>query len=288
MMQAFSYRHAAMATEFELVLAQEGLTEQRGQNIANEIFADIDKLEDELSKFRSTSDIWRLSRLTPGRELSLSHSAWDCLSLAKAVHQATDGALDVTVGKLMELWRNPDKTLRTPSDEQIQEARRQVGDHLYELDPAGLLARVLEPGLQFDLGAIGKGYALDQAVTVLEEWGLSTALLSAGESTILALGSPRGDQGWPVDLRTDPPETVWLRDRALSCSGFSEQGQHIMDPRTGKPVTTERPRTYVLAPTAALSDALSTAFAVMTDAEIRRFCAKEGQIEWLGCSDVQA
>jgi FAD:protein FMN transferase len=276
MKEAHRFSHAAMGTEFDLVLVQEGLTDRQAQTLANEVFA-----------FRAGSDIWNLGRLTPGRLLSLNLSTWDCLSLAKAVHTATGGALDVTVGKLMELWRNPDHSLRTPSPEQIHAARQQVGSHLFELIPDGMQARVLETGLQFDLGAIGKGYALDQAVRLLEDWGIQNALLSAGESTLLTLGSPQGDQGWPIDLRSDPPRTHWLKNGALSCSGFEIQGQHIMDPRTGHPVPLSRSRTYVAAPTAALSDALSTAFAVMSPLEISEFCQRHVEIKCLDCSDVQ-
>jgi FAD:protein FMN transferase len=287
MNQAYKFGHAAMGTEFDLVLVQPELSPGQAQTLANQIFADIDQLETELSRFKSGSDIWNLNRLSPGRQLSLNLSTWDCLSLAKAVHGATNGALDVTVGKLMQLWRNPDHSLRTPSPAQVQLARQQVGSHLFELIEDGLQVRVLESGLEFDLGAIGKGYALDQSVRHLEEWGVEHALLSAGESSILTLGSPDGDRGWPIELRGSDLRVHWLKDGALSCSGFEVQGQHIMDPRTGHPVPRSRGRSYVTAPTAALSDALSTAFAVMDAAEINEFCAGQLQVKWLDCSDVQ-
>jgi thiamine biosynthesis lipoprotein len=289
MIQPYTFTHQAMATEFEIVIAQPDITHGQAQNAANEIFQDIDRLEEELSRFRPGSDIWNLNQLSKGQTMSLHLSTWDCLNLAKVTHQSTAGALDVTIGKLTQLWRNPDKTQRTPTSQQVTEARKEVGDTWYELIPDGLQVRVLTTGLEFDLGAIGKGYALDQAMRILDDWGIHTVLLSAGESTILALGSvDEQDLGWPIQLRTYPPSTHWLKNEALSCSGFEHQGQHLMNPRTGYPVPLNRNRTYLSAPTAALSDALSTAFAIMEPQEIADFCTKYPQVKWLSCSDDQA
>ena len=282
MIEAHRFAHEAMNTEFEVIIAQPGMAFPEARHAALAMFQEIDRLEEELSRFRPTSEIWRLSLLKAGESTVLDLATWDCLSLAKAVHQETNGAFDVTIGPLMKLWRNPDGSARTPSPEEITATRQKVGSQLFDLDPDSQRITVHAQGLVFDLGAVGKGYALDQAVRVLADWDVHIALLNAGESTILGIGLPPEMEGWPVDLHLEEPRTLLLRDGALSCSGFAVQGNHLMNPRTGEPMPVREKRSYVLAPTAALSDALSTAFMMMEPAEVQALCEKYPGVEAIG------
>jgi thiamine biosynthesis lipoprotein len=129
-----------------------------------------------------------------------------------------------------------------------------------------------------DLGAIGKGYALDEIAPVLASWNIDNALLIAGYSSILGIGSAPEHDGWPVraGCPEDPP--LALHNQALSASGFESRGQHIVDPRSRKLVSPDRRRSWVLAGSAALADALSTAILVMSDEEIDHFCARHPEI----------
>lgn len=275
----YRFRQEAMATVFEVTIAQDDVDPTYAGQAADAVFAEIARLEDELSRFRQTSDIWRISQLTAGESLSVGLAAWDCLSLAKAVHASTHGAFDITIGPLMQVWRNADGTPRQPAAEELELVRTRIGSHLFELDPDGFLVRVLADHMVFDLGALGKGYALDQAVDVLRDWSIGNALLNAGDSSVLAIGAPPGDTGWVVTFTTDERHTLSLRDRALSGSGFAVKGGHIMNPRTFAPVPVRADRIYASAPTASLSDALSTAFMVMDRAEIDRLCAAHPGVE---------
>ncbi len=273
------FEHHAMATSFEVIIAQEDVDPLYASQAAEAVFAEVDRLEDELSRFRAGSDIWRLGQLSSGQRLSVSLAAWDCLSLAKRVHEETAGAFDITIGPLMHLWRADDQTLREPEESQLALAREAVGSQLFDLDEDGFWVTVKADHMVFDLGAVGKGYALDQAVQVLQDWSIDCAFLNAGDSTLLALGSP-GEEGWPVTL-ADGQHALVLRDRALSGSGFLVKGAHIMNPRTLRPVPVKEKRSYALAPTAALSDALSTAFMIMSPEEIAALCARYPEVEWL-------
>lgn len=271
------FRCEAMATEFVLTIAgQDGVEENYAASAADAVFAEIARMEEELSRFRPSSDVWRLSRLKAGESASVGLAAWDCLSLAKAVSTETSGAFDITVGPLMRAWCNPDGTPRRPPPEELDHARGRVGMHLYELDPDGLRVTVHADEIILDLGAVGKGYALDQAITILEDWSIPAALLNAGESTLLGHGAPLGQEGWGVTLAGT--ERLVLRDRAVSGSGFEVKGTHIMNPRTGCPAPLKEEIVFAIAPTAALSDALSTAFTVMTEEEIAAFCAAHPEI----------
>lgn len=269
------FRHYAMATTYEIVVPAGGEEEQIARSFSNAAFEELDRLEEELSRFRPGSDIWRINETRNGDVVHVGLACFDCLSLAKELHHATQGAFDVTVGPLMNLWRSADGDLAQVNPEELQVALQRVGTHLFELDPEGLRVRVLHDRLEIDLGALGKGYALDQLAELLEQWNLRNVLLNAGQSTVFATGPgpepKKSTDGWPVTVGS---QTIRLRDQALSGSGFAVQGAHLIDPRSGEPIPIEDRRSYAIAPTAALADALSTAFLLMNADEINSLCQK--------------
>ena len=272
----------AMATTFEVIIPGSAeVSALYAAQAAAAIFSEIARLEDELSRFRPGSDIHQLNQLSAGDSLRVTLATWDCLSLAKTVFEESSGAFDITIGPLMQLWRTEDGSPREPAPEQLARARQSIGSQHFDLDPSDLRVTLRADHMVFDLGAIGKGYALDQAAALLEEWGLPNALLNAGDSTLLALGSPSAEEAWTVTL-ADGAHSLSLCDRALSGSGFMVKGAHLMDPRSLRPHPIAAQRSYALAPTAALSDALSTAFMLMSPAAAQALCAKyTGQVEVL-------
>ncbi len=153
-------------------------------------------------------------------------------------------------------------------------ARACVGSEHLLLDPEALSVRFARPGVELDLGGIGKGVAVDRAVKTLKGLGVESALLHAGTSSVCAIGRPPGGDAWPVAIR-DPeaPErsagTVRLCNAALSVSGahgrfFEEDGErygHVMDPRTGGPSQGAR-QAAVVHPSATVAEGLSTALLV--------------------------
>ncbi len=277
----FRFSHDAMATSFEVIIAQEDIDADYASRAAENVFKEIDRLEDELSRFRTGSDVWRLNQLTSGQSLPVSLATWDCLSLAKTVWQETSGAFDITIGPLMQLWRSDDGSLRIPDPEKLVLARQSIGTQHFQLDEAELRVTVHADHMVFDLGAVGKGYALDQSAEILESWSITRAFLNAGDSSLLALSPPPGREAWDITL-AEGTQSLSLRDRALSGSGFQVQGAHLMDPRSLQPIPVQAHRSYALAPSAALSDALSTAFMILSPEETRLLCQRyTGQIEAL-------
>jgi thiamine biosynthesis lipoprotein len=143
-----------------------------------------------------------------------------------------------------------------------------------------------------DLGGIGKGYALDRSVEILRDWGIESALVHAGTSTAIATGSggeeagcPPGAPGWPVTVGGKWGDAaglggLLLRDQAVSGSGMEVKGAHVLDPRTGEPARGHA-AAWVTAPVAAVADALSTAFMVMSTGEVEDFCARHPEISAL-------
>lgn len=259
-----------MRAEWNFLIVSEDPDE--AEAAAHAAFREVNELEAELSRFRPDSDLCRIGRLKAGEEISVGLAAWDCLSLAQDVARATGGAFDCAIGPLYELWHGR-PAAHPPKEEEIAAARARSGSHLFELYEDGRRVRALISGLKLDLGALAKGYALDLCADLLREhWGIENALLITGSgSTILACGQAPNGGPWFVNAGPEGTPSTPLENRAVSASGFIYQGAHIIDPRTGYPVSTERIRAWAFAPSAALSDALSTAFLVMSDEEIATF-----------------
>ena len=269
-----------MACTFELFIADQPAA--YAEQVAQTAFAEVDRLERELSRFIDHSDIARINRLSAGESLRLGPDAFDCLVLAARVHADTGGAFDVTVGALVEAVRRRQSTEQTGANASTTAAACACGMHLLRMDRPTHSVTALVNGLIVDLGAIGKGYTIDRVVELLRDWGVGTALAHCGQSTCYALGAPPGHDGWPVAIRNplDHAATlgrVTLREAALSGSGALLHGPHIIDPRTGRPAAIAA-GAWAMAPSAALSDAISTACMVMSASEIEAYCRAHSEV----------
>lgn len=263
-----------MATYFEVIIPDSDADETYAAQVSQAVFNVIDRLEDELSRYRPLSDAARIRQLKAGETTVIGLATADCLALAKSVHQETGGAFDITIGPLMKLYRDETDAPRIPHHEEESQALARVGMNLLELDEDSNSVRVNASHMIIDFGAVGKGYALDQCADVLLDWKVSNALLNAGDSTVLGMGAAPDQSGWTVTAGNREIIPVVLQNNALSGSGFHVKGAHIINPRTMRPVPPKSDRTWALAPTAALSDALSTAFMLMTREEIDALCAR--------------
>ncbi|WP_395753643.1 FAD:protein FMN transferase [Prosthecobacter sp.] len=270
----------AMATTFDVIINHADADATYAAQAAQAVFQEIARLEDELSRFRASSDIYRLGQLKAGESILVGMAAWDCLSLAKAMHAETNGAFDITIGPMMNLFVTSEGEPRQVSKDVLEQARQIIGSQRFDLEEDTMRVTVHASGMIFDLGAMGKGYALDQAADMLQDWKIENFILNAGDSTILAIGAPFGKDAWSITLGGGEKRTP-LSNRAVSGSGFAVKGAHIMNPRLFAPVPLKKRRTYALAPTAALSDALSTAFMVMEQEEIQTLCGRYAEVEAL-------
>jgi thiamine biosynthesis lipoprotein len=214
------------------------------------------------------------------------------LSLAARLHGETDGAFDISVGALIKAWGFFRRCGRVPSATERSEVMTRVGMAHVELEPRGRTVRYRRPGLEINLGSIGKGYALDRAAELLRTtWGVRCGLLHGGHSSVYGLGTnPADGRGWAVAIQ-HPWQVrrrlavVRLRDRALGTSAATFQhleynGRklgHILDPRTGWPAEGVASAS-ALAPTAAAADALATAFYILGPEPTRAYCEAHPEI----------
>jgi thiamine biosynthesis lipoprotein len=268
-----TFRHEAMLSPWQILISAQDPT--YAAQAANAAFAEVDSIENTLSRFVDTSDVARINAAPAGTPVKTGIHTIECLQAAARLAQATAGAFDVTVGPLIRVWHNPDKSPRTPSPEELAAARARVGMHLLEIDQTAMTVRAKIDGVKIDLGGIGKGYGADRAADVLRDWGIERALVSAGTSTVLAMDAPENDEGWPVGVggvgaEPEAPYTLALRNASLSGSGVYAKGSHIMDPHTGKPVE-DRFAAWSLTTTGADADALSTAFMIMSTEKIEAY-----------------
>ena len=216
-----------MATRFELVVHGPDLTSLRAAG--EEAVAEIERLEDQLSLYRPASEIAGLNARAASGPVRVSPTLFALLRHAQQLHRETGGAFDITIAPLVRCWGFMGGRGRRPTPEEEAEARANVGMDLVCLDPDTLAVRFSRPGVMLDLGAIGKGYAIERAAEVLREAGVTSALLHGGTSTVYALGHPPEADFWQVALE-GPPTTlgsplsplpaVRLKDEAMSVSAI--------------------------------------------------------------------
>lgn len=264
----------------------------------------VDRLEDQLTIYREHSEISLLNRRAAMESVVVEGGLFDLLIRAQRLCDETGGAVDVTSGPLTQVWGFYRRQGRMPSQVEIGEALSRVGSQWLELDEVSRSVRFARPGMELNLGAIGKGYALDRAAELLESQGIGDFLIHGGSSSVLARGSR--DAASPPDPGApslSPSATGWLValkhplkpdqrlaeftlvNQALGTSGsgtqfFHYQGKrygHILDPRTGWPADKMLAVT-VIAPTAALSDAISTAFYVGGIELAESYCRQHPEI----------
>lgn len=277
---------SAMACRFEITLP---LEERRGVRAAQRALEQVDRIEAQLSIFRETSQVSGLNRTASLRPVRVSRSLFSLLRLSRELFEATDGAFDITSGPLSEVWGFLRRQGRIPYESEIKNAREVVGCRKLLLDEKRCEVSFERNGVMLNFGSIGKGYALDHVATSIRS-DVSSALISAGSSSMRAIGSgTREPAGWKVGIRHPRDGTrrlaiLHLRNTSLSTSGHEEQffeyqGQrygHIIDPRTGQPSEGISGVT-VIHQSAAVADALATAFYVGGTELARAYCATHPQ-----------
>jgi thiamine biosynthesis lipoprotein len=270
----FVFEKAEMGVPFRISLfAADEATARAG---ADASFARIAELNAVMTDYDSDSELSRLSRSSgQGKALPVSGALWRVLVRAQEFAGRSDGAFDITAGPLVNVWRRARRKQELPSPELLAELKTRVGFKKLRLDPARQTAELLVAEMRLDLGAIGKGFACDEALAVLQKRGLTRALV--GASGDMAAGdAPPGEPGWRIevaalDARDAPPaQIVFLKNRAIATSGdifqrveiAGRRYSHIVDPRTGVGLT-DHSLVTVIAPDGVTADALSTSVSVL-------------------------
>ncbi|MCY4170052.1 MAG: FAD:protein FMN transferase [Bacteroidetes bacterium] len=283
----------AMATRFELVLHGDDPVFLRAAG--QEALAEIKRLHQRLSFYDPSSSISHINRTAYKYPVKINPNLFSLLTLSKDLYQLTHGAFDVTIGPLMKTWGFVQGSGAWPTESDRIEALDKTGMNKVILDDDTCTVAFQRDGMAIDLGAIGKGYAIEEATKILHECGITSALLHGGTSTMTAIGTPsQDDDGWSIGV-VDPLDhsnvltSVTLNDEAFSVSAphgkaFKEDNQilgHIIDPRLGYPVQSAN-LSAVSYSSATVCDALSTAFLVLEPDEISKIAQNFNKIRILG------
>lgn len=278
------FTHKAMATLYEILIEYDDKV--YAEQAAKAAFDEIDRLEEELSRFLPNSEISMINNLKAGDKLLLSEDALECLTQSQKLFEITNGAFDVTVGSYKENGNKENISIeQTNVNEQIPLHQK------FEINESEHTITVLSENLNIDLGGIGKGYALDKICDLLLEWDISNAFIHGGGSSVKSIGSLNKFNGWPITLSnpTNPQQTladILIKDFSISASGI-KKGDHIFNPVLGKPIT-KRKAAWAISGSAALSDALSTAFMIMDIDSILELCKNNNDISAMIIEDEKA
>lgn len=237
----------SMGTTFTVVVY--GADRFRLQAAVESSLDEAKRLEELLSNYRPASEWSQMNRSAAQGPVRISKELFDLLSACLRYSEASDGAFDITVGPLMKVWGFYKGSGHFPHRAEIKGAMGRIGYRNIELDERAQTVRFRRAGTELDPGGIGKGYAVDRMAAILREAGVTSGLITAGSSSIYAIGAPPTEsRGWHIAIRhpKDASKTVqdvYLKDESMGTSGnyekfFLANGRmysHIMDPRTGYP-----------------------------------------------------
>jgi thiamine biosynthesis lipoprotein len=248
---------------------------QYGADAVSRAFGVVERLDAMLSTYKPDSEVMRLAR---EGALAVSPEFMDIADRSLHWWERTGGAFDPLLAPVIELWRQAAKAQVMPTPEALERARRLGDPALVRLDRAAGRITFAEPGMGFDFGAIGKGYAVDLAAESLHRDGVTEALVASGGSSHRLIGTPAETGCWELGVRhpEDAERAVaWVRMGEGGMATSAQAGQpitiagqtlgHILDPRTGRPSQPDDAvwSATVVGPEATDADALSTAVVVM-------------------------
>jgi FAD:protein FMN transferase len=266
---------AIMGTETELTVVALGSEEDKATTALRSAERALRGVEAKMSSWMEASELSLFNQAPTGEPAKLSETTLGLLRLSAQLAKQTDGAFDVTCRPILQVWRAARKSKRLPTDLQIAAAIGKCGWDKIELHSDSASKKI--DSASVDLGGIAKGFGIDQAVAALEASGLSGGMVNVG-GDVRCFGRRAGGGKWRVGVRSpfDGSPTfaiIKLSDGAVCTSGNyerffeidSKRYSHIVDPRTGRPVSTA-PSVTVVAPTATAADAWATALSVLGEA----------------------
>jgi len=291
-LQAFKYHAIKMGSDYNLVLYAPDAGAAEAAAKAAEV--EIDRLDAVFSDYNAESELSKLSRLTRDGPMAaptaISRDLYTVLALAQAMAKRTDGALDVTIGPYVQLWRRSRRQHQLPTPERLADARKSVGWKLLKLHPdsaedagdtAGanvtdgpFTAQLLAADMRLDVGGIAMGYISDRVLSVLRDRGIRSAICDL--SGDLAVGDPPpGRPGWRIAIQSlsapgEIAEYLEVANRGVSTSGDSYRFveidgvrySHIVDPRTGLGLT-RRIGVTIVAADGVTADVMATTLSVV-------------------------
>ena len=262
----YQFSHPQMGTIFKIVLFVN--VSLSGVYASQKAFIRLDELNLCLSDYREDSEINRLCRTSgTGEYVKISNDLWHILQESAKAAQLSKGYFDVTIGPMTQLWRRMKRQKILPSPQQIAEARAKVGIENIIFNVENQSVMLKKQGIRIDFGGIGKGFAEDEMMKILQQNGIKSAMIEAGGNILVSETPTDSPRGWEIMIEK---KKKYLKNCGISTSGNAYQfveieGKkyaHILDPRTGIGFTKPR-QVSVIAKDGTSSDWLSTALYLM-------------------------
>lgn len=273
----FAYEMPLMGTMWRVVLYTE--EEDAAKMAADAVFKRLEGLNLVMSDYLPDSEVRRLTT----ESQQTSEDLFAVMSVSMELAKDSGGAFDVTAGVLTRIWKRALRRMELPGEDSIQSARKLTGWSLVEIDRESRGIALKREGMRIDLGGIGKGYALDQAMEVLKnEHGITRALVDAG-GDVIAGDPPPGLQAWTVTVKGNGRDfLLQVANEAVATSGDLYQGEeiggirysHLIDPRKGVALKDGAAAT-VVASRAWLADGLASAVCVLEGRDAERLIGKK-------------
>lgn len=276
----------AMATRFQILFE---VLDADLTSVAEKALNVIDDLESQLSVYRDDSEVSAINQQASAQVVEVEQGLFDLLTLSHQLWEETNGCFDIAIHSLLKAWGIYKPPWRHPTSDEVRVAFEKSGMDAVLLDSGKRTVHFSREGIGINLGAIGKGYALEKAAEKLLAGGMEHFLLHGGNSSLLARGASTWENGWltalvnPLDW-SQVMVHLLLRNRALSTSALSssclvgESTPHILDPRSGYPIQTDLASASVICRSATIAEGLSTAFLVMGLDMALEYCQKHPEI----------
>ena len=250
--------------------------ESNAEQVIADVFQRVEEIENLMSVNIEGSDIDTLNKNAGEASVPVDPETFRMLQLGKEYHDLTNGTFNIGIGALIDLWDIGGENQQVPQASEIEDLLNHVDLEQLTLDSENLEAKIEDPAMKVDLGGIAKGYAVDEAIRVIEENGYENAIVDFGGDVYVLGENPEGNP-WRIGIST--PEIgasgvlgrLFSADMSVVSSGdyeryFIEDGNlyhHILDPATGSPTDNELSSVTVVSDTALEGDILSTAIFVM-------------------------
>ena len=261
-MQKKTHRYDYELMNTDIVFLFPNIDEQTAKTVAYECYNLIKSIEELISLYGYGTDISMINESPVGVPVKITSTTYDCLKAAMQAYEISKGAIDVTMGEFFLKNKKVDRYGK------IAEPHRGK----FAFDDENYIVEKLEEG-KIDLGAIGKGFALDKAAEVIEDnWEIKDAFVSFGASSIYSIGADENGDPWRVNLSDGV--SVPSSGAFVGASGLEVLGEHIIDCRTGKIPQHRAYQAWAFSGSGAISDAMSTAFMILSKEEIANVCSK--------------
>lgn len=270
-----------------------GVDEAKAQALRAKVQAQLDADDRLLSTWKNDSALMRFNHAADTRPWPVSEAMADIVTLSLRIGAQTDGAMDITVGPLVNLWGfGPDKQpVATPDAQAIAAAKARTGlQHLQVINQSGrqFLQKDI-PDLFVDLSTVGEGYAADHLARLMEQEGISRYLVSVG-GALVSRGMNGEGKPWrvaiqkPTDRENAVQAIVDINGHGISTSGsyrnyYELDGKrisHVIDPQTGQPITHKLVSVTVIAPTALEADGWDTGLMVLGPEKAQQVVREQG------------